>query len=796
MSDYNRHRIYQQPDQDPGASQPGERHSYAAPGYGYYAAPSARSGREQLEALITLLYRRKWVILGCVVVSIAAAAAYTFRQEPVYQAQSYVLVDLENKFSSDENPAETDTNVFARNPDRTLAGELLLLQISDQLQQRVYERLQAAGKLLRRRRESEADTTTVDGFVQPSQQAGSKNIIRIIGTSSRAADAALLANLYAEEYVRLTRDASRTYLSALRESLEAKEQERRAELARAEGAIQRFMTTEGAVGLDGDGIRVATQIGVLEAQRDETRIDLQTRQAALVSMEKEIESIDPQSSIRASGVERQLQAVQEKIANLELEKSQYLLDNPTWRNREQESPALQPILQQIAQLKTEEKRLSDRYTQEVSDSGGFTGSESVATYLANLRQQAAQERIQIGGLQARLDVLNRRLAEYQRELSQIPRQKMELTQLERTRAHAEQMYKYVVERLQEARIAEDSEPGYAQIIRRAGKPLEPISPNKQRMLILGALFGIFLGFGLAFMLTKFDGRLYHPDQLREMGYAEIGIIPDMHKLIRLEHKGRPFVEVDGHRYASSLVTLFNPLSAPSEAYRYVRTNVQFSLPHKVIETLLVTSASMGDGKTTAAANLAVVMAQAGRRTLLLDADLRRPNQHDVFGLAPHTGLAQLLLGQATPDPAAWKTGIDHLYVLPATGGPAVNGADATRWVENASELLGSKRMRELLASLREHFDFIIIDSPPALVGTDAALLSTQCDGTIVVVRAGKNDQKELAHTLEMLEGVGATLLGLLLNAFDTRRAYGQQYRYQHYTRHGRYTKYGYHQARG
>lgn len=788
MSEYNRNPIYQQPDRDP---QPGERTPYGETGYGYYA-PSPRSGREQLEALFTVLYRRKWVILACVVLSVAVAAAYTFRLAPTYEARSYVLVDLASKFTSDENPSDTDTNVFARNPDRTLSGELLLLQISDQLQRRVSERLQALGRRQVLDASEVADTAAIDGFVVPSQQPGSKNIIRITSTSSRAADAALLANLYAEEYVRLTRDASRTYLSALRESLEQKEQERQAELARAEAAIQQFMTKEGAVGLDGDGVRLATQIGVLEAQRDEARIDLQTRQAALASLEKEIAGIDPQSSIRVSGVERQLQAVQEQIAKLELEKSQFLFDNPVWRNREQDSPELQPLLQQLARLRTEEQRLSDQYTQEVSDAGGFSGSESAATYLASLRQQAAQERIQIGSLQARLDVLNRRLAEYQTELSQIPRQKMELTQLERARAHAEQMYKHVVERLQEARIAEDSEPGYAQIIRRAAPPRNPDSPARDRLLILGVLFGLFLGFGMAFLLTKLDGRLYQPDELRELGQPEIGTIPDMHPIIKHEHRGRALVEIDGRRYSSSLVTLFNPLSAPSEAFRYVRTNVQFSLPHKVVETLLVTSSSMGDGKTTAAANLAVVMAQAGRKTLLIDADLRRPNQHDLFDLEPEYGLVQLLLEQASPTPDDWQTGIDHLSVLPATG---TAGTPETNWVENTSELLGSPRMRDLLASLREQFDVIIIDSPPALAGTDAALLATQCDGTIVVVRAGKTDRRELTHTLEMLEGVGATLLGLLLNAFDTRRVYGQRYRYQHYTRDGRHTRYGYQAAR-
>jgi Mrp family chromosome partitioning ATPase len=299
---------------------------------------------------------------------------------------------------------------------------------------------------------------------------------------------------------------------------------------------------------------------------------------------------------------------------------------------------------------------------------------------------------------------------------------------------------------------------------------------------------------------KLDNRIYKPDQLRDHGIKEIGVIPNIEPLIKEDYQGRLFLEQDGHRFATSLVTLVNPIAAATEAYRHVRTNIQFNHPETDIQTLLVASPGIMEGKSTTAANLAIVMAQAGRRTLLIDADLRRPRQHRIFGLKREAGLVEVLANGTDFDPEAWKIYVDNLYVLTAgrTYSPtnvAVQGEEDEEGrvglIANPAELLGSEQMHQVLDTLREMFDMIIIDTPPVLAATDAALLSTQCDAAIVVARAGKTKDGELEFALESFNDVGANVLGVLLNAFDINMAYGLKYRYQHYTRYGRYSKYGY-----
>ena len=186
----------------------------------------------------------------------------------------------------------------------------------------------------------------------------------------------------------------------------------------------------------------------------------------------------------------------------------------------------------------------------------------------------------------------------------------------------------------------------------------------------------------------------------------------------------------------------------------------------VVETVLVTSANPSEGKSVTSANLAIVMAQAGRKTLLIDADLRKPTGHKKFGLPREPGLVQRLFSEEPFTLEGLHQPADDLWVLTA-------GSLAP----NPSELLGSRRMRELMDEMREHFDLIIFDAPPVLAATDAVLLSTQCDATLVVTRAGQTRDHDLDSALEALHGVGASVIGTVLNGFDVTKSYGYRYKY-------------------
>jgi capsular exopolysaccharide synthesis family protein len=224
---------------------------------------------------------------------------------------------------------------------------------------------------------------------------------------------------------------------------------------------------------------------------------------------------------------------------------------------------------------------------------------------------------------------------------------------------------------------------------------------------------------------------------------------------------------DGSR-ADALVTETDPRSPAAEAYRTLRTNIRFAGLDSPCRTIVVTSAGSGEGKTTTAANFAVVAAQSDTRVCLVDADMRRPALHKVFGLPNANGLTTALLEGATFASVAQPTRVPNLCVL--TSGPHP---------PNPAELVGSHRMRDCIDGAMKDFDLVIFDSPPVISVADALALSAQCDGVLLVVRAGKMPHAVVRRTSEQIEAVKGRILGIVLNSVDLRRD-GYYYDYYRY----------------
>lgn len=745
--------------------------------YGY-GRTEKNTKNKQLESMLDMLYRRRWLIVTVFVLATVAAVLYSVSQEPRYQANALIMVEL-NRMPGGETAMTEGSTPFVRS-DRSIATELFILQNSRAIYDRVNQRLQDMHE------EDASIPYPPRGGVQ--FQPASRNLnnaIRVAASSVNPREAALLANVYAEEYVRQTRDASRTYLVQANDFLEEQATKRRDELRVAEDQVEEYMLRTGTVGLNQSGASVVARIANLEAQRDEARIDMQMRQTQLTALTNQLEDVNPQLAKRvSSNVDRQIAALQTELDQLEEEKRIILGSS----SQNPDRARLAEINQRIPALQQEMNQLAEEYVEEVMAAGGMDAGASAVGYAAGLKRDAVMQEIELEGLQSRIATMNERLREYQQELSNIPGQSTELARLERTRQHAEQMYQYVVGRLQETQIALESEPGYARILRKAGVPGVPAGSNPWKNIAMGLLLGLAAGVGLALLRDKLDNRIYKPDQLQDRDLNVIGVIPNMEKQLKKTYGGKGYVEHRGQTVGTNLPTLLDPLSPTSEAYRHLRTAVQFSRPGIVVQTVLVTSAAPSEGKSTTAANLALTMAQAKRKTLLIDADIRRPRQHEFFGQPLEPGLVQTIFhGKASLD--VFQSKLDkNLHVMPAGGLLAANEEADAALVEEPSEMLGSKRMREVLASLREQFDIIIIDSPPVLAATDAVLLSTQSDATILVAAAGATKEGDLDHSLERLEDVGANVIGVLLNRFDLSLAYGYKYSYGQY---GPYSKYRY-----
>lgn len=225
-----------------------------------------------------------------------------------------------------------------------------------------------------------------------------------------------------------------------------------------------------------------------------------------------------------------------------------------------------------------------------------------------------------------------------------------------------------------------------------------------------------------------------------------------------------------------IITLNRPKSPISEAYRTLRTNVEFSAIDSKSKTLLITSSSPKEGKTTTAVNLAVSIAQVGKKTLLLDCDLRKPKIHKIFKISNEMGgLSNILIDEIEAEQGIKETEVPYLYVLPSGKMPP-----------NPSELLSSQKMQQFMEYLKQRFDYIVIDSPPLIVVTDAQIISKYSDACILIVAAGESDRNAVIKAKELLCNVNANLIGIVLNKIDISK--GNYYKYYHYYETGKDNK--------
>lgn len=287
------------------------------------------------------------------------------------------------------------------------------------------------------------------------------------------------------------------------------------------------------------------------------------------------------------------------------------------------------------------------------------------------------------------------------------------------------------------------------VVEPAVAPESPSRPVKSRILPMACVIGMMLGVGAAFLREWIDPRLRSMVEVRNaLGIPIVGAIPKMPMTASPEARGW-MVHLD-------------PVSAAAEAYRSVYTSINFSLPPGQSRSILITSPAQGDGKSTFASNLAIAIAKTGKRVILVDADLRNPSQHRIFGISDDLGVCGILTGGASVESALRRTAIERLDILPAGLAP-----------RNATEILNSTGWNDLLDDLTARYDHVIVDSAPVIAVSDARIVAASCDATFLVLRAGKSNRKMAESARDGLLSVGAQIAGVIVNDLPGRSgAYG------------------------
>lgn len=558
------------------------------------------------------------------------------------------------------------------------------------------------------------------------------NIVEISYTGPDPVMVAHIANTVALMYARYTTEQRRRLAIERTRSTADAVEDQRAELALKQQALTEFKERGRLSSIEAEQEALGTQIQGFTSQRDALLIEQRTYSTILGKLtqadtaDQELRQLAGTGAIRDNA---HMQSLFDRWFDLQKQRAQLIAPG-----RNENYPDVQAVDQLIRATKNELQQASNSY---------------------------------LVGLRSRISSFDNRINELRREMEKYPSLGAQEQRLTAEVQTAQQLYGTLLGELQRARIAESSEAGYVTVIDAAMQPFSPVSPNRRRIFLTALIFGSILGLGAAVVLENLDDSVKSPDEVREQfGLSVVGTIPGI--------KDSELPGANGTEVARRLATHFDPRSPVAEAYRSLRTNLAFARAHEAMRILVLTSPGPSDGKSTTVANLAITFAQQGQRTLLIDGDLRRAVLDKMFKVPRSPGLTDVLVGRQRLSNVVHKTEIENLSVVGS--GP---------FPPNPSELLGSSAMRDVLRDAQSEYDVVLIDSPPLLAVTDAAVLATMADGAILVIRVGATAKAAVRRAVAQLQTVHGRVVGAVLNDVDLRSgAFSGSYGYYYYYYYG------------
>lgn len=576
------------------------------------------------------------------------------------------------------------------------------------------------------------------------------DIIEISVESPSPFEAAFIANAYAKAYESLNLAYNRQQLVVVRDFLKNQREEKLHELVLSEEKLRNYQEKGGIIALDEQAKALIEVLTDFESQRDAAQIELSMSQKALDQYKDELEKKNPTLAqyIESYAAEPRLKALQEQIAKLETQKDLAISNKSNPENK----ILIQQYDESIKDLKS---KLDDQLKVYKTSIFALSPEE-----VKELSIKVLEEEVKLKSVQSKKDNLDKIVKKYEQKFNDLPSQTIDLARYQRELSAYEKLYLLVEEKYQEALINEQSTPGNVLIIDEARRPVLPSKPNRILIVLVGLIVGVGMGVGFAFMRNYFDNSVKTPEDIQNNNINVLAWIPQIDILD--DNKDFEFIVAK------------KPDSLHAEAYRALRTRIQFSkLDQKEgIRTLLVTSSAPREGKTTTAVNIAGTFAQANKKTIIVDCDLRKPRMHTVFKAQRFPGFSDFFFGQATYEEIIHKSDLTNLYYITAGTIPP-----------NPSELLSSEQMEDFLERLKLEFDLIVIDSPPIIAVTDSEILSRLVDATILVVSANNTEIELMRKAAELLTHERKSFIGAILNNFSYKSGYGSYYKYYYYYSH-------------
>lgn len=747
--------------------------------------------------------RSAWLILGCVLLALGAGVVAVRRMEPVYQATASVRLDAHgtsNQAAAMYGITTDNTNLMATAMEvmtsRSLAGDVadslgLRLRLDEPrrtprsaviaaarvdsgallrsyqlipgargvvtvrdltnrslgtfpvngriilpgVSLRLADSALAGGPALVRVTSSEEAAGLVRARVSVNQPNPSASILTVTYEGNDPVTVREVSNVIASKFVRKRLEAekmgARSTVLLLRRQLDTLGKEMRDR----ENAVTVFLQRNHIISVANEESQQSSELQRLSDLRIGVGID---RQAMLASLEQ-LEKADSTDARQA--VER-------------------VISTPAFLRAQ---GSFSPTTQFIERLRQQEDALTAaRRRLSPSDPDIKVLERQVAQTKYDLE---ATVRNFIKGTSEQLRGIDQRIATLRNIVQLLPAQQAEFQRLTRGQKGVEDIMNQVQGRLKEAEVSAAVQDATAEVLDRAVLPGSSLGTSRPVIFAVALFSGLIVGVAVAFLRDWLDTTVHNEaDVMAIVNAPVIGIIPNLRlDAITSRHRSLASGESPALGLSAGKVTREGETQTmAAEAYRALRTNLSYVNPARPPRVIVLTSALSGDGKTTSASNLAVTLAQQNKRVLLIDAETRRGNLHTLFGIEAQPGFFDLLYGQATPGECIRRVALEgtgHLDVLPSGGAPNANAAD----------LLVAGRLAPFFERLRSQYDYVIIDTPPLNLFTDAALIGTHADATLLVARADRTERQALRFAVLQLQHVQANLAGAILNGVDLRR---------------------------
>ncbi|MDZ8069199.1 MAG: polysaccharide biosynthesis tyrosine autokinase [Nostoc sp. DedQUE08] len=682
--------------------------------------------------------RRRWLpLVGIFTISVSLGCLYAFSLKPSYKAEGSLMIKT-NRSSSltglpddigrlealnvNDNPLETQVRVIGSNP--VIEKTINSLNLKD-----------SQGKLL-----------SIPDLAKQLKIEGIKGT-DIVQLSYKGGDpelAAKIVNEVIDSYIDLNIKANQNEARTAKQVLVTEVPKAEEVVRRAESKLRLFKETNKVVVLEQEAAaavdtisKLGNQISQALAQLDDVkgRLEQLSSEAQIDSRQGVIES----ELSQAPGVQKVLAQLQETESQLALERTRFSPEHPTITNLEEKVLALKNLLKER--------------TGQVAGGAQITqGSLQVGQLRQSLIADITRAQAERVGLERQIVTLKQQQNAYIKRANNLPRLEQSQRELERKLQAAQTTYETLLKKRQEIDIAQNQKIPNARVISYALTPDKAEGPRKMLFIIGGAGVGFFLGIIVAFTLDLIDRSVKTVKEAKEvLRYSVLGVIPTQGRNGK-DHSSIPGLD----RAIPKVIGRDIPYFPVGNAYQILQVNLKFLCSDKPLKSIVITSSVAKEGKSDVSANLAVTMAQAGRRVLLVDADMRHPIQHHIWGLTNTMGLSNVLINQASLDTVVQEV-MPNLEVLTSGVLPP-----------NPVAMLDSQRMATLISNFGRDYDLVIFDTPPLSGIADAAVLSTLTDGILLVVRPGVVDLNSANAAKEFLTQSGQKVLGIVINGVNNK----------------------------